>query len=223
MLTLYETNMNKSVRNKNLISISGCHGVGKSTILDSVKKNYDCILPPKTIPNPFSENAILSFIHYIIERNKQHQYLNKRRAERIITDRYGFLDTSIYVQSLFECGFISKSEQNLFSRVVNNLADVWITPKLICILCASPEEILNRLKNREKLSKNHFNPFDINLIESINNNFYNTYHSKELPPFLSKELKSKLNNVKFLLVETTNITLNKTIEIIFKEINNVWI
>lgn len=215
--------MNKGICNKSLISISGCHGVGKSTILDSVKKNYDCILPPKTIPNPFSENAILSFIHYIIERNKQHQYLNKRRAERIITDRYGFLDTSIYVQTLFECGRISKSERNLFGRVVNSLTDVWISPKLVCILCASPEEILNRLRNRKKTSRNHYDPFDINLLKNINNNFYNTYHSKEFPPFLSRELKSKLCNVKFVLVETTNIDLNETTELIFKEINNVWI
>lgn len=206
---------------QSLISILGSHGVGKSTILNSIFERYKCVLPPGTKPNRYSSSGILSFIHYIIERKSQYNSLSKCEG-RIATDRYAFIDTSIYVYVSHEFGYLNDAEMDLFARVVNNLEKIWITPSLLIILLCDIDSLLERLHCRNKSSSKHFRPFDEKLLVNLNYYFRMFGEGKFIPPFLSKELIQIIDGVKRVVIDTTSHSIDNTKKIVLNEIKKVW-
>ncbi len=208
-------------KKRKLISVMGCHGVGKSTLANSLATDFCCKLPPETLPNSFSNNAILSFIHYIIERKKQHDQICCEYG-RIITDRYGFLDTSIYISVIHSLGYCDDEEYALFQRVVNNLENVWVSPAALIVLTAEPEIIRQRLKNRPKSSSRHFRPFDLEFIANINRAFFEFSNTKTPPTFLSKKLKTLIECSRIIHIDNSDMDVSSTIMTAKEAIKHVF-
>ncbi|MBI5021152.1 MAG: deoxynucleoside kinase [Ignavibacteriales bacterium] len=202
-----------------LVSIMGCHGVGKSTVAKALSIKLGFSLLPKTKSNPFSKSAILSFIHYIVERKRQHDLISKY-SNGVVTDRYGFLDTSIYVDVLLKMGYCNEREQELFARIVNNLEPVWITPTYLIILTCSSNLILQRLERRRKSSSRHFNPFDKDYVHNINEAFAKFGQHGIPPRFLAPRLTEKIHGVKRLMIDTSELSISQTLDLLEKELYN---
>ena len=154
----------KSYRNKGskeniVISISGAHGVGKSTIFRLLKKevgdnNKFKFFPERYIKNPpfpfgsrNKETAFRSELHFLqqlIKRNKSvRNYDNRYNGRIIILDR-----TPLCVLTYSKALFLKEKDYQLIQKHYNSIK--W-REDYILYLTAKPETILQRIYERGSL------------------------------------------------------------------------
>ena len=206
---------------QSLLAIMGCHGIGKSTVQEALKAKFDGITPAAKLRNAFPDNAILSYIHYLVERKKQHTSL-VRHYGRIITDRYAFVDTSIYVSVLNDLGHISAAELDLFRRILENLDGFWLAATALVILVCDPLEILRRLETRKRSSSCDFDPFDLEQIVAVNAAFREFGTTGALPRFVEPLLGPGFAKVPRIVIDTTRESVAETVRHVAEEIRDIW-
>jgi deoxyadenosine/deoxycytidine kinase len=210
----------RDVNQQFLVAVMGCHGVGKSAIQQALLSYLHAIEPPSKRPNPFPESAILSYIHYLVERKKQHRLLQQQK-QNIVADRYGFVDTSIYVEVLHNLGHISEDELNLFARILENMDQHWIRATALVVLVCDPSEILERLRTRPQRVNRDFDPFNLLQIASVDNAFRKFGRTGALPPFIPGALQKQVVGVPRILVDCTNDTILEIVNHVVEQIRKI--
>lgn len=189
----------------NHISIEGMDGVGKTTTckLLAERLNYKFIEKPL---HYLFDNSEDSFNEYLRIRDKVNSNPN-----RLFTSWFYGLG-SIYMYEIFKNDNII-TDRHLASNYawsgVNDNLDVYNLllkklgkPKLTVILYASKEVIINRLKQRNKSDSD---------LEKA---------SKSEDIYEKMIRFCKENNLNYLIIDTSNLPPNETVDLIIKELNN---
>ena len=191
----------------NHISIEGMDGVGKSTIcqLLAAKLNFEFIEKPLhyLFDNLFEELNSIDIYQKIAKKVNAN-------ANRNFTSLFYSLG-SIYMYELFKNRNIitdrhlasnfawsgTDYNEDVYQLVLNKIG----TPKYTFILYATKDEIIKRLKSRDKNDKD--------IARAI--------HSEEI--YNKMITFCKKNNFPFMIIDTTKLTPKKIVDIIISKLN----
>ncbi len=158
------------------VTISGCHGIGKTSIskLLAKRNGWDyipeavdtTISPPKFGPN--SDHPTLGqywFLRQMIE--KENRLRTVGMDSIVICDR-GWQDVLIYSKNL-----LTEDEHNIFKSIVS------VIPKKIAdleiVLYTDHEKIIDRIKNRKRINLDDWGEGDIEYLKNINSSYKKYY------------------------------------------------
>ncbi|TXT67374.1 MAG: Thymidylate kinase [Promethearchaeota archaeon] len=203
------TYRNKGSKDNIVFSISGAHGVGKSTIFHLLKNQTETNHKFKFFPEryvkkpPFplgsrnKEIAFRSEIHFLqqlIKRNKNvWTYDNRYNGRIIILDRTP-LCVLVYSKALF----LKEKDFQLILDTYNSVK--WREDKII-YLSATPEEIIKRTIKRGSLEKERrlWNETEKNYLDNV-------------LLFYKKMLFTEENKGKIIHIDTTNLPPYQVLE-----------
>ncbi len=189
-------------------AIIGCHGVGKTTLVNKLAKHGFNIIEERSINEFMGENNFLSEIKIIIENillNKDIKNLNGP----IISDRFAFLDVLIYSEVFHKLGWITEEQLKIIYSIINNSNYEWNYPDKIIVMQDSKEVITNNIlkRSREKKLKESDEKY---IEETIK--MYERFYNGELEfKYLRPDIREKLKNIpkyKISCYEDLNKVLN---------------
>jgi thymidylate kinase len=154
-----------------LITISGTHGTGKTTILNLINKELNWGIGIDRALNPFQTTyqAMLFFVSSFSLRDKN--ALEVLAKENIIIDRWSLIDIEAYIEVFENINYLSVKEKNAISLALNTSDSKRIKPRLAILLDSKPETILDRLKKFRTPSKHHIHERDFKALSAIRNTF----------------------------------------------------
>lgn len=178
------------------ILISGCTGVGKSTLAELLVKE----LGYKLISDPYEENpyiddaykdfktwAFHSQLFFLTQFAKLHRRLDLE-ADNIIQERSIFECFHIFLKQFYEEGNISSRDYRLFEDIYQALvSNIKRKPDIILYLHAPAKIILERVKQRGR-------GFENSITEAF-------IHNQELR--YEEWLKNTYNEIKVIKIDTT--------------------
>lgn len=139
-------------------AIDGPNGVGKSTIVESLKQHFD----RKRIDCLFTKEPTTSELGSFIITN-QNVYKAHTLAALVAADRYDHIEKVIspnlnagkmvISDRYFASSLVYQVQDGLTYEFIDNLNSAIILPVLYFILTADVETILNRLKSRNRLTR----------------------------------------------------------------------
>ncbi len=189
-------------------AIIGCHGVGKTTLVNKLAKYGFNIIEERSINDFMGENNFLSEIKIIIENvllNRDIKNLNGP----IISDRFAFLDALIYSEVFYKLGWITEEQLKIIYSIINNSNYEWNYPEKIIVMQDSKEVITNNIlkRSREKRLKESDERY---LEETIK--MYEKFYRGELEfKYLRPDIRERLKNIpkyKISCYEDLNKVLN---------------
>lgn len=138
---------------KQLISIAGNIGAGKTTLARGLAKYFSCdVIMEKYDTNPFlakvyagdKELALDSQLYFLTSRVEQLSPEKINKSKLAVTD-YVFQKELIYADLL-----LSKEQRELYGRIYERMATGVVTPAVLLYLADSPRECLNRIHSRNR-------------------------------------------------------------------------
>jgi thymidylate kinase len=161
--------------NNSLITLSGVHGVGKSTIMELLNQKLDWNLGIKREKNPFQSTfqAMLFFICSFSWRDQN--ALKELKTANLLLDRWSFIDIQAYIKGLVALELLTREEGHVISNTLIISPSRQIKPQLGVLLDAPPETILYRLETFRKPSKHHIFERDISVITAVRHEFYTIF------------------------------------------------
>jgi len=193
------------------IGIAGNIGVGKTTMCEKLSEIF--FLEP--IYESVIDNPYLSDFYLDMERwsfNLQIYFLYHRFSSQIklssikkgfIQDRTIYEDKEIFARNLKDLNHMSKRDWNTYRNLFNNMIQFIDEPNLIIYLKASTDNLISRIKNR---NRDFEKDISSEYIHSLNV-YYNNWIRK-------------LDNDKVLVIDTNNFNIFKDDQK-FREITNL--
>lgn len=154
-----------------LITISGTHGTGKTTILNQINKELKWGVGIERALNPFQTtyHAMLFFVCSFSFRDEK--ALEALEKKNVIIDRWSLIDIEAYIEAFESIHYLSTNEMLAIKLALNTSLSNMIKPDLAILLDAKPETILFRLKKFSPPSKHHIHERDIKALTAIRNTF----------------------------------------------------
>lgn len=220
-----KTYRNKGSKENIVISISGAHGVGKSTIFRLLKKKVEesnkfKFFPERYIKNPpfpfgsrNKETAFRSELHFLqqlIKRNKNVRNYDDRYNGRIIILDRTPLCVLVYSKSLF----LKEKDYELIQKHFSSIK--W-REDYILYLSASPETILERIYKRGSLEaiRREWNEDDRTYLSNVlafYEQIFDQHHQKE------KIIRINTDNLEpYEVLEEVKIIIEKLSDYSFKQ------
>jgi thymidylate kinase len=161
--------------NNQIITISGVHGSGKSTILELLKKIIKFNSGIERAKNPFQTtfHAMLFFVCSFSHRDAVAIEANK--ICDIILDRWSTIDIQSYIDAFLNIQYLTYSEKEAIQHALQVSPSKNITPNIAILLDATPEAILFRLKKFRKPSKHHIHERDLKALTAIREAFLENF------------------------------------------------
>ena len=184
--------MKSNIEETQIITLSGVHGVGKSTIINILHSLLSFNEGEKRPKNYFQTpyEAMLFFIAAFSDRDKK---VNQSGNGIYILDRYSYIDIKIYIKALKEIDYISENECKSLLIALDNGYSIKIRPTLSFLLHDKPENILNRIKKFREPSKHHLFERDIKFIRTLENLFLSEFQYMK-QNFLNQFYITSINN-----------------------------
>jgi len=159
-----------------LITISGTHGTGKTTILKEINKELKWEVGIERYLNPFQTtyHAMLFFVCSFSFRDKE--ALEALEKRNVIIDRWSLIDIEAYIEAFESIDYLTTNEVIAIKLALNTSHSSLIKPDLAILLDSRPETILYRLKEFRTPSKHHIHERDIRALTAIRNSFINKFH-----------------------------------------------
>jgi len=193
------------------VAISGVHGVGKSTILKKLcEKNTEFIkINETTIPVVHSEqisNPVLRELWFYSNYVKREQF-EIQNAGLKIADRW-VNDIKIYISAMLSSNMINTAEYTSLNSVINSRQ--WTEPDMEIVIIADEKELLKRIENRSRDSKEVLKEKDLEFLKKVNSGFIEY-----------AKMNQGLRPV--ILIDTSNMNEETAARIVEKEINKILV
>lgn len=158
-----------------IITISGIHGVGKSTIILQILKLQNFAKGLERPKNPFqtSYEAMLFFISAFSWRDKEASKVNGP----ILLDRWSYIDIGVYIKTLESLKHISTFEASVLFQALEQSYCKKISPSLAIFLDDEPSNILVRIKVFRDPSKHHIFERDLEFISKLREIFLSEFEA----------------------------------------------
>ncbi|MDQ1350520.1 MAG: hypothetical protein QG657_822 [Acidobacteriota bacterium] len=143
-----------------IVSISGVHGVGKTTLITKICELTGYLASPKRVPNPFNDET-LSLMFYVLSFACRDDEINRMEG-LIFIDRDSARDILVDVWAHRELGYINSNSERC---IVSACEDVLCPRRHIdysFLLDDNPEEILKRIIKRP-LPAGHLQKLEYNM------------------------------------------------------------
>lgn len=182
------------------IGIAGNIGVGKTTMCEKLSEIF--FLEP--IYESVIDNPYLSDFYLDMERwsfNLQIYFLYHRFSSQVklstlkrgfIQDRTIYEDKEIFARNLKDLNHMSKRDWNTYSNLFNNMIQFIDEPNLIIYLKASTDNLISRIKKRNRVFEKDISS---EYIHSLNV-YYNTWIEK-------------IDKDRVLIIDTNNFNIFK--------------
>lgn len=162
------------------ISVEGVIGVGKTTLATRLAKHYNAELILEPVEeNPFLENFYKDIRHYafqtqiffLFSRYKQLQKLKQTKMffDMVISD-YIFEKDRIFANLNLD-----ENEMILYEHIIKFIEPEIPKPDLVIFLQSSSENILERIKKRNRSFENEITYEYINMLSKNYSNFFMIY------------------------------------------------
>ncbi len=162
------------------ISVEGVIGVGKTTLATRLAKHYNAELILEPVEeNPFLENfykdirhyAFQTQIYFLFSRYKQLQKLKQTKMffDMVISD-YIFEKDRIFANLNLD-----ENEMILYEHIIKFIEPEIPKPDLVIFLQSSSENILERIKKRNRSFENEITYEYINMLSKNYSNFFMIY------------------------------------------------
>jgi len=173
---------------KKIITISGVHGAGKSTILNLLNKQLNWKEGIEREKNPFQStfHAMLFFVCSFSLRDLM--VLKDTSTFNTIIDRWSIMDIEAYIEAFENIGYLTTIEKKAISNALKASPSNLILPQLSIYLETNVDTILERLAKFRVPSIHHIHERDPIAL-------------KELTKSFSKKFKG-LNNVDIIKITT---------------------
>jgi len=176
-----------NIKNK-LITISGIHGTGKSTILNLINKKINWKEGVEREKNPF-QNTFQAMLFFVCSFSYRDLMVAKDRDYNdIIIDRWSTKDIEAYIEAFENIGYLTSLEKNAIKNALNASPSCQIQPDLAIFLDSNVETILERLTKFREPSKHHIHERDCVALEELRKTFLKKF--------------SAINNVDILKIST---------------------
>ncbi|MEN6571205.1 MAG: deoxynucleoside kinase [Anaerolineaceae bacterium] len=175
---------------KKFIAVAGNIGVGKSTLVDMISEQLDCM----PFYEPVTENPYLadfykdmrawsfqSQIFFLTHRLRIHQEL-VRVTGSVIQDRSIYEDAEVFEQNLFVQGSMNLRDHETYRSLYLTLAEYLPPPDLVIYLRASVPTLLKRIALRDRTYERKIDP---SYLERLNVLYENWIQHFTLCPILS--------------------------------------
>ncbi|MFH1285770.1 MAG: deoxynucleoside kinase [Candidatus Micrarchaeota archaeon] len=159
------------------ISISGVHGIGKSTLCRLLARRngwqyspevLDTMIPPPRL-GPKSPERLLGELWHMRQLILREEEIKKYNNSVLITDRW-WHDLIIYGKSL-----LSEKEFRIFEDIITAVPKE--TPDLEIVLWATPEALVERIKNRRRTTMTKWGEDDEEYLNKVNEEFKKYYEN----------------------------------------------
>lgn len=201
----------------NSIIIDGCVGVGKTSLMDILTKEFGY----EAFSEPVTDNPLLDKFYYNRKRYAfplQIFFLNKRFAmlkeaasmDRTVMDRSIYGDV-IFAKLLAEGGDMEKAEYSLYKELLTNMVEHIQPPKLMIYLQSSVDNIVKKIERRgrdyeqvvereywERLNteyEDYFSQYNLSPLLVINTNDIDYVNVPKDREDIIKVIKDKLQEV----------------------------
>ncbi|MBU3896330.1 MAG: deoxynucleoside kinase [Nanoarchaeota archaeon] len=157
------------------VTISGVHGIGKSSICNLlVKRNkwellpeiLDVLVSPPVF-GPKSDNKLLSELWFMRQMIVRENKIRSSPGPIILCDR-GWHDVLIYSKVL-----LSENEFNVFQSVISAIPKKF--PDLEIVLWAENKKVMERINSRNRNNLGSWGEDDLEYLKSVNE-LYKKYH-----------------------------------------------
>jgi len=157
------------------VTISGAHGIGKSSICNLlVKRNKWELLPevidatvPPPVFGPKSEHKLLSQLWFMRQMIVRENKIRSSPDPIILCDR-GWHDVLIYSKAL-----LNENEFNVFQSVISAIPKK--LPDLEIILWTDSNNIVERIKNRKRDNLSSWGEDNLEYLQNINESYKKYY------------------------------------------------
>jgi len=158
----------------NIVTFSGVHGVGKSTIINNLHGYFKFVEGKERHKNYFHTpfETMLFFIAAYSDRDRN---LKNRKNITYILDRFSYVDIKVYLDSLNELSYLTNEEYNSLVSVLNQSHSKKITPICCFLLDDTPKNILHRIEKFREPSKHHIFERDLRFITKLRENFIESF------------------------------------------------
>lgn len=173
----YQKRANSTMSTPKLVTLSGVHGVGKTTVVSLVRRMQDFKVGPERPLNPFqsSYEAMLFFIASFAWRDEQASQF----VEPTLLDRWAFVDIKIYIQTLELLGHINNNQCLALQEVLKHSFSGRVKPDVAILLDDSSANILYRLEHFRQPSKYRIFERDLSFISALRERFLSTFRLLE--------------------------------------------
>lgn len=163
-----------------LLSLSGPHGVGKTTLISLLSARMGFRLPPQRSPNPFIDSPFYSMLYYILSFCHRDSAFYKLGTSGIV-DRHTMIDILVESQVFKNIGAINDQEFQIIIKFLYSMTNRDILSKNVIFLNDKPDSILKRLELRP-LSYGHIPELENNkeYMKKLCDAFFSEYKNKEL-------------------------------------------
>ncbi|GEM_PF-1977007 len=157
------------------VSISGVHGIGKTTICRLLARRnrwyyspeiVDSLLPPPQF-GPKSGEKLYSELWHMRQLIIRESELKRHKADVFVSDRW-WQDLAIYSQVL-----LSPKEYRLVESLITAVPKE--VPDLEIVLWAPDEAVLTRVRKRNRLAAEMWAEDDIDYLKKLNSRFKKYY------------------------------------------------
>ena len=158
-----------SLSAKHLVTISGVHGVGKTSLLMHAQKRLGGISLIDRPKNPFQTpfEAMLFFVASFSQRDR----LINQQSGLTWCDRWAMHDIAVYAWTLFELGHLSRLEAEAIVRALRRSESFGVRPDVAILIDDEPEAILSRIEQYRKPSPHHIFERDKEFISALRIHF----------------------------------------------------
>lgn len=173
-------------------AIIGCHGVGKTTLINKLSKQGYTIFQEIAMNNFMRNDHFLSEIKIIVDNILLNKEISKATGN-VISDRFAFLDAIIYSETFYKMGWINLTQLKTIYSIINDSNHNWNYPNKLLVMTDSKELIKKNIikRNRNEQFKETDEKFLKTTLEMFNN-FYNKTINFQ---FLKKEIVEKIDSI----------------------------
>lgn len=167
------------IEHNRIVSVSGVHGVGKSTLVSELCKLHGVPLPPSRLPNPF-QDLFLAFMFYILAFAKRDTSVFQRTGLSFV-DRHSARDILVDIWTLYELRRLTDSQVDTLKETCQRILMPFGPPACSILLDDDIENVVIRIKARP-LPPGHPPDleYDREYIKAILKNFRREFESEEI-------------------------------------------
>lgn len=130
-----------------IVTISGVHGVGKTTQSGLVAHALGWSESPTRPPNPFAADVLASMLYFLASFAARDRCLGDRASPAVI-DRWSHRDIAVYIEALFAEAHLTSAERKTLLQVNREVLAESLAPRAAILLNDSPTEVFRRLQRR---------------------------------------------------------------------------
>jgi len=163
--------------NTGIVTVSGVHGVGKSTVCKYLQRSFNLGPEIERPSNPFKDSyhSMLFFVASFSARDSK----VKEQALPMAVDRYSFHDIAVYIEVLKKLDKITR-EDYWRLRSINITALLHsLEPEIAILLDDDVESLLLRLQNRGGKT-GHIFEYDPEVLYHLNEAFIREFATWEI-------------------------------------------